>query len=62
MPEEDDEDDESLEAELAALQGRPVQKKRPKKKEGRPSNFSSICTSNFFRISPANLCHVQALS
>ncbi|XP_065062084.1 coiled-coil and C2 domain-containing protein 1-like isoform X2 [Rhopilema esculentum] len=33
-PEDDDEDDESLEAELAALQGRPVQKKKaPKKNE-----------------------------
>ena len=33
-PEDDDEDDASLEAELAALQGRPVQKKKAQKKNG----------------------------
>ena len=41
MPQDDDNDDEeSLEAELAALQGRTVQKKKPKKKDGE-------CTVNF---------------
>ena len=45
MPQEDDdEDDESLEAELAALQGRPVQKKKQQKKDGR---FSSVTANNF---------------
>ena len=36
MPQEeaDDDDDESLETELAALQGRPVQKKKTQQKNG----------------------------
>ncbi len=34
MDVDDDDDDEGLEAELAALQGRPVQKKKPQQKKG----------------------------
>ncbi len=38
---DDDDNDEDLEAELAALQGRPVQKKKPQKKDGNLFYLSS---------------------
>ena len=44
MEDAGDEDEESLEAELAALQGRPVNKKKAQKKGGQ---FISVCLSFF---------------